>query len=120
MAPRDEEGVGRFSRAVACQRTPTLLMARAAGELSRTELESLHAHLYSCADCRAVEWRFNEAERAYAALAGDDAPALGRPLVAELIRQREPETGERRAETGDRGTAETGDRRPETGSVPPL
>jgi sortase A len=38
----------------------------------------------------ATERRFVEAERAYDALAGDDAPALGRSLLAEMIEAEEP------------------------------
>src|SRR5215213_6958896 len=36
-------------------------------------------------DCRVAEQRFDEAERAFDALAGDDAPALGRSLLAEML-----------------------------------
>src|SRR5881227_202386 len=80
--PHDEEGERRrFARGSVCARTSRMVVARAAGELSDGELES---HLYTCPDCRALERRFEEAERSFDSLAGDDAPALGRSLVAEL------------------------------------
>jgi sortase A len=66
---------------------PRLLAARANGELSRGDLDRLQSHLRRCADCRAAERRFEEAERAYDALTGDHAPALGRSLLAEMIEE---------------------------------
>jgi sortase A len=73
------------NRAGACELMPALLAARADGQLSEGDRERTAAHLRRCADCRAAEHRFNEAERAFDALAGDDAPALGRSLLAEML-----------------------------------
>jgi len=66
---------------------PALLAARADGHLSEGDRERMAAHLRRCADCRAAEHRFDEAERAFDALAGDDAPALGRSLLAEMLEE---------------------------------
>src|SRR4051812_22785715 len=73
------------NRGGACELMPALLAARAEGQLSEGDRERTAAHLRRCADCRAMEARFSEAERAFDALAGDDAPALGRSLLAEMI-----------------------------------
>ena len=126
--PEDEEGERRrFARGSICARTPRLIVARAAGELSDAELEVLGSHLYTCADCRALERRFDEAERTYEALSGEEAPALGRGLVAELMerledREAEGEAGGGEAESGVRspesGTAEAAMAEPEVGDAP--
>jgi sortase A len=73
------------TRGGACELMPALLAARADGQLSEGDRERMTAHLRRCADCRAVEQRFAEAEQAFDALAGDDAPALGRSLLAEML-----------------------------------
>ncbi len=77
-------------RSTTCDLAPRLLAARAEGELSSADHERLGAHLRRCEDCRTAERRFVEAERAYDALAGDDAPALGRSLLAEMIEAEDP------------------------------
>jgi sortase A len=73
------------SRGGACELMPALLAARADGLLSEGDRERMAAHLRRCPECRAAEHRFNEAERAFDVLAGDDAPALGRSLLAEML-----------------------------------
>jgi sortase A len=73
------------SRGGACELMPALLAARADGLLSEGDRERMSAHLRRCDECRTAEHRFNEAERAFDALAGDDAPALGRSLLAEML-----------------------------------
>jgi sortase A len=73
------------NRGGACELMPALLAARADGALGGGDLERMHAHLRRCPECRTAEQRFNEAERAFDALAGDDAPALGRSLLAEML-----------------------------------
>jgi sortase A len=78
-----------------CNLSPRLLAARAEGELSAADRERFQAHLRRCADCRAAERRFLEAERAYDALAGDDAPALGRSLLADLMASPPPRDASR-------------------------
>jgi sortase A len=73
-----------------CELTPRLLAGRAQGELSPADDDGLHEHLRRCRHCRRVERRFAAAERAYDALAGDDAPALGRSLLAQMIEAAPP------------------------------
>lgn len=73
------------SRGGACELMPALLAARADGLLGDGDRERMAAHLRRCADCRTAEHRFDEAERAFDALAGEDAPALGRSLLAEML-----------------------------------
>src|SRR4051794_6634927 len=70
------------NRGGACELMPALLAARAGGTLSEGDAERMQAHLRRCADCRAVEQRFDDAERSYDALIGSHAPALGRSLLA--------------------------------------
>src|SRR4051794_27439625 len=65
------------NRGGACELMPALLVARAGGTLSEGDRDRIQAHLRRCADCRAVEQRFEEAERSYDALIGSHAPALG-------------------------------------------
>jgi sortase A len=73
------------NRGGACELMPALLAARAESELSEGDRERMSAHLRRCADCRAIEHRFNEAEEAFDQLAGEHAPALGRSLLADML-----------------------------------
>ncbi|MEA2391903.1 MAG: sortase, partial [Solirubrobacteraceae bacterium] len=73
------------NRGGACELMPALLAARADGLLTDGDRERMSGHLRRCAECRMAEHRFNEAEAAFDALASDDAPALGRSLLAEMI-----------------------------------
>jgi sortase A len=73
------------NRGGACELMPALLAARADGALSDGDVDRMQQHLRRCADCRTAEHRFDEAERAFDALAGEDAPALGRSLLAEML-----------------------------------
>lgn len=72
-------------RGGACELMPALLAARADGALSGGDLERMQTHLRRCADCRLAEQRFDDAELAFDALSGDEAPALGRSLLAEML-----------------------------------
>ena len=73
------------NRGGACELMPALLAARAESQLSEGDRERMSAHLRRCADCRTFEVSFNEAEQAFDALAGEDAPALGRSLLADML-----------------------------------
>jgi sortase A len=73
------------NRGGACELMPALLAARADGALSGRDLERMQTHLRRCGDCRLAEQRFDDAERAFDALSGDEAPALGRSLLAEML-----------------------------------
>jgi sortase A len=95
------------NRGGACELMPALLAARAEGTLSAGDRERMQAHIGRCADCRAAERRFEEAERAFDALAGDDAPALGRSLLAEMLA--DAPLDERRRFTRERLAAEPPD-----------
>src|SRR3954471_19173573 len=95
------------NRGGACELMPALLAARADGSLSSGDLERMQSHLRRCADCRAAEHRFQEAERAFEALSGDEAPALGRSLLAEMLS--DAPLGERRRFARERMAAEPPD-----------
>jgi sortase A len=99
------------NRGGACELMPALLAARADGSLSDGDLQRMEAHLRRCPECVTAERRFEEAERAFDALAGDDAPALGRSLLAEMLEDA-PAT-EPPAWLGEIEW-ETADRRPQT------
>src|SRR5437763_4327404 len=88
--PPPESRGRRFERGARCEDVPRLLAARAGGELGEADASALDAHLPGCAECRSRRRTLEEAERAYDSLSGDDAPALGRPLVAELVGELPP------------------------------
>ncbi len=92
-------------RGGACELMPALLAARAESNLSEGDRERMSAHLRRCADCRAAEHRFEEAEQAFDELAGEDAPALGRSLLADMIEQA-PVSDRRRFAREQLGAAE--------------
>ncbi len=69
----------------ACGLMPALLAARADGVLSDADVDRMQQHLRRCVECRTAEQRFDEAERAFTALATEDAPALGRSLLSEML-----------------------------------
>jgi sortase A len=73
------------SRGGTCELVPALLAARADGALTDGDRERMAAHLRRCGDCRKAEQRFNEAERAFDALAGKGAPELGRSAIDEML-----------------------------------
>ena len=79
------ERLADANRGGACGLMPALLAARADKTLSDADVERMQQHLRRCAECRTAEQRFDEAERAFTALATEDAPALGRSLLSEML-----------------------------------
>ena len=79
------ERLADSNRGGACGLMPALLAARADGTLSDADEERMQQHLRRCAECPTAEQRFDEAERAFTALATEDAPALGRSLLSEML-----------------------------------
>lgn len=71
-----------------CSSTPSLLAARADGELIRSDQGALESHLDACPTCRAATVRWDRAERAFAAVMQFDAAAEMAPIndeVTELL-----------------------------------
>ena len=79
------ERLADSNRGGACNLMPALLAARADGVLSDGDVERMEQHLRRCTECRTAEQRFDEAERSFDALASEDAPALGRSLLSEML-----------------------------------
>jgi sortase A len=84
------ERLADSNRGGACNLMPALLAARAEGALSDADVDRMQQHLRRCAECRTAEQRFDEAERSFDALATEDAPALGRSLLSEMLADSEP------------------------------
>jgi hypothetical protein len=69
-----------------CERMPTMLAARAVGQLSPSDLERVARHLWRCEGCRLVEAAFARAEQAYRDPALDPEPHEVEMMIAALQR----------------------------------
>lgn len=90
-ARRVADRVAGAARGAACEHMPRLLAARPEGVLSQADRDRMQEHLRRCPACAAAEARFDEAERAYNAVAGEAPPeSVERSLVARFAAQLPP------------------------------
>ncbi|MEA2405846.1 MAG: hypothetical protein QOE08_2493, partial [Thermoleophilaceae bacterium] len=91
-ARRVADRVAGAARGSACAHMPRLLAARPEGVLTPSDRERMQEHLRRCPSCAAAEARFDEAERAYDAVAGEAPPeSVERALVARFASEASPE-----------------------------
>jgi hypothetical protein len=69
-----------------CERMPTMLAARAVGQLNAADLERVARHLWRCEGCRLVEAAFARAEQAYRDPGLDPEPTEVEMMIAALQR----------------------------------
>jgi hypothetical protein len=69
-SPRGRRGALSAERTAECASTPSLLAARANGELPGADSRAIERHLNCCLPCQALELRAHRAERAFAAIVG--------------------------------------------------
>lgn len=67
-----------------CELMPTMLAARAVGQLNPADLERVARHLWRCEGCRLVEAAFARAEQAYREPAVDPEPHEVEMMIAAL------------------------------------
>lgn len=67
-----------------CDRMPTMLAARAVGQLNAADLERVARHLWRCEGCRLVEAAFARAEAAYREPTFDPEPHESDMMIAAL------------------------------------
>ena len=67
-----------------CERMPTMLAARAVGQLSPADMERVARHLWRCEGCRLVEAAFSRAEAAYREPTVDPEPYETDMMIAAL------------------------------------
>ncbi|MEA2348233.1 MAG: hypothetical protein QOG62_2020 [Thermoleophilaceae bacterium] len=80
VAPIGQALARKLGRDEACKSMPTLLAARAAGDLSDADLEQVERHLAGCSRCTVLAARFDRAEEAFAARQKE----VGLPTAAEV------------------------------------
>jgi hypothetical protein len=67
-----------------CERMPTMLAARAVGQINAADMERVARHLWRCEGCRLVEAAFSRAEAAYREPMVDPEPHETDMMIAAL------------------------------------